>query len=127
MDYPELNFLLGIILVITEGTSIGLTVLLSRARLPQFAWRTSLVYLGLSVIAGLYILSLFLQTMTTAFNLRMLVVILLAGVVVYAVTALLRGRTFSGLAYRVLFTLFLLSTFASFLLSYGLFRAMVPV
>ncbi len=127
MDYPELRFIIFLALVLTDSLSAGLLFLLSRAKVPVFAWYASLVYLGLSILASLYIGTLFLQLMPPGYNLRLGLAALLIAAIAAEITFLVRGRPFTPLAYRLMYAVFILSTLASFLLAYSLFRNMVPV
>jgi len=87
MDYPLLNFILGLGLSFTLVINIGLRVLLSKEQVSVWLSSLSWVALTLNVLAALYIEILFLRLMTPAFNQQIGFAMLLIGSIGALVTA----------------------------------------
>ena len=127
MDYPQLNFLFGLCLILAVVVNIGLRVLLSKLGSP--VWWSSLSWLALavSIVSALYIEYLFLQRMTPAFNRQIGLGWLLIGGVGALVTAILYRRVSSPRLASVMFVAQILASVVSLVLAYGLYRSLVPI
>jgi hypothetical protein len=126
MDYPQLNLLFGLLLIFTLVVNIGLRVLLSKMSLPVWMSTLSWLALILSLVAALYIESLFLRFMTPAFNLQIGLGLLVIGGLGALVTASLYRRVESPQLGSILFGAQMLASLASLVLAFGLYRSLVP-
>ncbi len=127
MDYPQLNLIFGLCLMLVLAIVIALRVLLSKLDLPVWMSVLSWAALVLSILAALYIEVLFLQRMTPSFNRQILLGLLLIGVIVALVTAALYRRESSPLAAGILFGAQMLASLICLVLAFGLYRSLVPV
>ena len=127
MDYPQLNFLFGLCLILAVVVNIGLRVLLSKLGSP--VWWSSLSWLALavSIVSALYIEYLFLQRMTPAFNRQVGLGWLLIGGIGALVTTILYRRVSSPRLASVMFVAQILASVVSVVLDYGLYRSLVPI
>jgi hypothetical protein len=126
MDYPQLNLLLGLVLILTVIVNISLRVLLSKVRLPLWSSRLSWVALVLSILSALYIETLFLRFMTPSFNWQIVLGLLVMGGIGAVVTASLYRKEISARIVGFLFGAQVLISLVSILLAYGLYRSLVP-
>ena len=126
MDYPLLNLLFGLGLIFTLVINIGLRILLSKFRLPVWLSGLSWVALVLSVLAALYIESLFLRFMTPAFNGQIGLGLLVIGGGGALVTASLYRRIDSGRFAGVIFGAQIIACLASLVIAFILYRSLVP-
>ncbi len=127
MDYPQLNLIFGLCLMLVLAIVIALRVLLSKLDLSVWMSVLSWAALVLSILAALYIEVLFLQRMTPSFNRQILLGLLLIGVIVALVTAALYRRESSLLAAGILFGAQMLASLICLVLAFGLYRSLVPV
>ena len=127
MDYPQLNLLLGLILVFTLVVNIGLRVLLSKVRLAVWLSRLSWVALTLSILAALYIEILFLRFMTPLFNWQIALGLLVMGGIGTAITASLYRKEIPSRVAGFMFGAQVLISLVSVLLAFGLYRSLVPL
>lgn len=127
MDYPLLNLLFGLGLIFTLVINIGLRILLSKVRLPVWLSGLSWVALVLSVLAALYIESLFLRFMTPAFNWQISLGLLIIGGIGALVTASLYRRVGPGRLASVMFGAQILACLASLVIAFILYRSLVPI
>jgi hypothetical protein len=127
MDYPQLNFLFGLCLILAVVVNIGLRVLLSKLGSP--VWWSSLSWLALavSIVSALYIEYLFLQRMTPAFNRQIGLGWLIIGGIGALVTTILYRRVSSSRLASVMFVAQILASVVSLVLAYGLYRSLVPI
>lgn len=126
MDYPQLNLILGLLLVFVLAVDIGLRVLLSKFDLPAWMSILSWVALALSVLSTLYIEVLFLQHMTPAFNRQMLLGLLLIGGVTALGMAIFYRMEISPRTAGLLFGAQMLASLFCLVLAFGLYRSLVP-
>lgn len=127
MDYPQLNFLFGLCLILTVVVNIGLHILLSKLRLPVWWFSLSWFALVVSIASALYIEYLFLQRMAPAFNRQIGFGWLLIGGVGTLVTAILYRRVRYSHLVSVMFVTQMLVSVVSLVLAFGLYRSLVPV
>ena len=127
MDYPQLNLLLGLILIFVLVVEISLRVLLSKFELPAWMSILSWVALTLSVLSALYMEILFLQHMTPTFNRQIGLGLLVIGGVAALVAAILYRKEMSPRAAGFLFGAQMLASLVSLVLAYGLYRSLVPI
>lgn len=127
MDYPTLNLIFGLALIVTVVVNIGLCILLSKVHMPIWMSRLSWIALIMSVLAALYIESLFLRLMTPAFNRQIGLGLLLIGGLGALVTAALYPRVISSRLASILFGAQMLASLASVILAFGLYRSLVPI
>ncbi len=127
MDYPQLNLIFGLCLMLVLAITIALRVLLSKLDLPVWMSVLSWAALVLSILAALYVEVLFLQRMPPSFNRQILLGLLLIGVIVAPVTAALYRREPSPHAAGILFGAQMLASLICLVLAFGLYRSLVPV
>ncbi len=127
MDYPQLNLLFGLSLLFTLVVSISLRVLLSKMRLSRLLSLPSWAALLLNVLAAVYIESLFLRFMTSAFNRQIALGLLVMGSLDALITASLYQRVGSARFAGSLFSAQMLVTLTSLLLAFALYRSLVPM
>lgn len=127
MDYPQLNLLFGLGLILSVVVNVSLRVLLSRIGLP--IWMSFLSWLALmvSILPALYIEYLFLRLMTHAFNLQILIGWLGIGGIGALITASLYRRGMSARLAGILFVVQILVSVVSVVLAFGLYRSLVPI
>jgi hypothetical protein len=126
MDYPQLNLIFGLALLLTMVINIGLRVLLSKVPLPGWRWGLSWVALALSLLAALYIEVLFLRLMTPAFNRQIGIGLLVIAAIGALVTGIFYRRQISLRAAGFLLGAQVLDSLASLVLAFGLYRSLVP-
>lgn len=126
MDYPELDLLLGLILIFTVVVSIALRILLSKESLPVvwsiLSWAALIVHL----LSALYIEVLFLQRMPPSFNRQILLGVLLIGGIGALLTAWLYRRERPRAA-GILLGAQVLVSLAGIVTAFGLYRSLVPM
>ena len=127
MDYPQLNLLFGLALILVLVVNIGLRALLTKVHLAGWMSGLSWAALLICVSAALYIEILFLQFMTPAFNLQIALGFLLIGGIGALVFASLSRRGIAQHAAGVLFGAQMLASLLSLLLAFGLSRSLVPM
>lgn len=127
MDYPELNFLFGLVLIFTLIVNISLRILLLKVRLPGWLSLLSWAALILSILSALYIEILFLQFMTPAFNRQIALGLLIIGGIGALVTVSLYGRPISPRVAGILFGAQMLASLVSVVIAFGLYRSLVPI
>lgn len=127
MDYPQLNLLLGLGLILAVLIDISLRVLLSKMDLSFWYSAWSWAALAVSLLAAVYIESLFLRYISPVFNRQIGLAMLLIGSIASLVTAALYRRvTSSGLS-GVLLGAQTLTSLASLVLAVALYRSLVPI
>src|SRR5512147_765936 len=92
MDYPQLNLMFGLVLILTLVINIGLRVLLLKVHLSRWLSLVSWIGLILSLLSAFYIEILFLRYMTPAFNRQIGLGLLLIGGIGALITASLYRR-----------------------------------
>lgn len=127
MDYPQLNLLFGLGLILMLVTGICLRVLLSKTDPPAWMSWLSGAALVLSILAALYIGILFLRFMTPSFNLQIGLGLLVIGSLGALVTAALSRRGISPRAAGFLFGAQMVASLLCLLLAFGLYRSLVPL
>jgi hypothetical protein len=127
MDYPQLNLIFGLGLVIVEMVNIGLRVLLSKVRLAGWMNTLSWLVLIISILSALYIEYLFLRLMTPAFNWQLIVGALLIGAIGALVTARLYQKATLLHIQWVMFAAQIIVSLVSMALAFGLYRSLVPI
>lgn len=127
MDYPLLNLVFGLGLILTLVVSVGLRILLSKVRLPFWLSLLSWLALIVSVLAALYIEVLFLRLMTRTFNLQIgLGLLIIAGIGALLTASLYRSVLSQRLA-SILFSLQILASLVSLVITFILYRSLVPI
>jgi hypothetical protein len=126
MDYPQLNLLFGLGLILSVAINIGLRVLLSKARLPVGLSLLSWIALIVSILSALYIEILFLRFMTPAFNWQIGLGVLMIGGIGTLITASLYRRELSGRATNLLFIAQIFASLIGLVISFALYRSLVP-
>jgi hypothetical protein len=127
MDYPELNFLFGLVLIFTLVVNIGLRILLFKVRLAGWLSILSWAALILSILSAVYIEILFLRFMTPAFNQQIAFGLLVIGGMGVLVTASLYRRPISPRVAGILFGAQMLASLVSVVIAFGLYRSLVPM
>lgn len=126
MDYPELDLLLGLVLIFTLVVSIALRILLSKESLPAgwsiLSWAALIVHL----VSALYIEVLFLQRMTPSFNRQIFLGVLLIGGIGALLTARLYRRERPRAA-GILLGAQMVTSLAGIAIAFGLYRSLVPM
>jgi hypothetical protein len=127
VDYPLLNLLFGLALVLANTVSTSLAVLLTKARLPIWLARASWVALVLGLLPAVYALYLLLQQSLPAMDRQFWVGgVVMVGLGTLATARLYRAAISPGTA-RVMLGLQLLSSLLSVIIAFGLYRSLVPV
>ena len=127
MDYPQLNLLFGLCLILTLVINICLRILLSEVDLPSWMSLLSWMALVLSIFATLYIIFLFLRLMTPTFNWQFGLGAILIGGIGALITARLYRREISPRIAGLLFGAQILASLVCLGLAFGLYRSLVPV
>ncbi len=132
MDYPLLRFLVGLGLTLADSTSVGLAVLLRRAPWPRRVLLIGLILLALSLLASLAVIILLFRLTLPADIPRLALGIVVIAAIFAAITFLLDRAGFpdgdhAPAIFIVLAIFFVIALLVSFLLSYSLFRNMVPM
>lgn len=127
MDYPQLNLIFGLGLILTLVVNISLRVLLSKLSLPVWLSQVSWMALSISILSALYIEYLFLRFMTPAFNWQILLGLLVIGGIGAFITMSLSRRETSPHRAGVLIGAQILVSLISVVLAFGLYRSLVAI
>jgi hypothetical protein len=127
MDYPQLNLLFGLGLILALVINIGLRVLLSKLGVSVWLSRLSWLALLLSILSALYIETLFLRSTTPAFNWQILLGLLVIGGIGALITASLYQRVQSPGFAGILFAVQMIITLLGLGIAFVLYRSLVPV
>jgi hypothetical protein len=127
MDYPLLNLLFGLALVLTHTFSLGLATLLSKEQLPRWLARAAWVVHAVSVVSGVAVGYLFLQQVPPAINRQLGVGIVCIGGFGALVTAGLNRVMMPACVVPMMVGLQLLTSILGLGIAWALYRSLVPL
>jgi hypothetical protein len=127
MDYPQLNLLLGLAMVLTNCVSVGLASLLTSLGLRRWVIRATWLLAAVSALSAVVAGFLVLGQMPPATSSQLaLGMVAMVGLAALAVTLLLRRGIPAGAA-PILVGLQVAASAAGILIALALIRSLVPL
>jgi hypothetical protein len=127
MDYPLLNLLFGLALVLTYTMSLGLVILLAKVRLPHWLFGATWVVQAVSLCSAVAVGYLFWRHMPLAISRQLAFGVVGIGGLGALTTASLYRRAIPSRVSAMMVGLQLLASVVGLGIAWALYRSLVPL